>query len=337
MADCSTDGSQSGCQTFEYSNANATADMASLCNAMFWMPGCTILKLCDQHADSHYCQPMSILADVCVKDPGMSRMKGCATYNNLCKSSTVVQQCSVRAPIPHLLSTSNVTSFVRQMCQSHAMAGCEKCPVGGRCDFLQVVLKRSATTKHHDLSFNCFHSLDRYYRCMLICANPCRKCLNAQCGRKCARTTYPPGPNSAPPPSLSFPTRQLWKCFSIPATRITCYSKNGCQQPSSRTFSPFSPLSRFPSYTSTLSHFASFVTRSGGAFLLGWMLDADLAASVVPICQLKLFKMNWLRMILPDSKNRHPLLPVSCRSPRMHLLDSEWTWSWCALLLKWWS
>lgn len=146
MADCSTDGSQSGCQTFEYSNANATADMVSLCNAMFWMPGCTILKLCDQHADSHYCQPMSILADVCVKDPGMSRMKGCATYNNLCKSSTVVQQCSVRAPIPHLLSTSNVTSFVRQMCQSHAMAGCEKCPVGGRCDFLQVVLKRSATT-----------------------------------------------------------------------------------------------------------------------------------------------------------------------------------------------
>lgn len=144
--ECVTDPTPSHCTAYTYPDANATADMDSLCRSMGFMSGCTIESLCasDAHQGDPYCQPFSILADVCAGDmPGMS---GCARYVSMCHPETsVVAQCDELPPIPGLPTTSQANDAIKSMCGQHSMPGCEECPLSSPgfmdCDLLSVYSK----------------------------------------------------------------------------------------------------------------------------------------------------------------------------------------------------
>lgn len=73
--------SMANCTAYMYPTANATEDITSLCTAMPFMTGCSLGKICtaggkaaQELSDKGYCNPLSLIADTCVSDTGMSRM-----------------------------------------------------------------------------------------------------------------------------------------------------------------------------------------------------------------------------------------------------------------------
>jgi hypothetical protein len=115
--------SMANCASYQYPAGNATADLVSLCTAMPFMTGCSIGNICGTTTASAnalrsngYCEPMSLLADTCVSDTGMSRMVGCRNYNSMCNMTTsVVAACAANKPIPNLPTTMQV-SVCRAVC-----------------------------------------------------------------------------------------------------------------------------------------------------------------------------------------------------------------------------
>ena len=81
------------------------------------MTGCSIGTICNSTTASAtalrnqgYCEPMSLIADTCVSDTGMSRMAGCRNYNSMCNVTTsVVAACSANKPLPNLPTTMQVS------------------------------------------------------------------------------------------------------------------------------------------------------------------------------------------------------------------------------------
>ena len=104
------------CASYIYSEANITADLTSLCNAMGFMPGCTIWAKCKAPPNgvssvstrTDTCDGFSLLATVCKHDTGMSRMSGCRNYNALCNSTSLVPQCIQKTGLAHVPSTEMV-------------------------------------------------------------------------------------------------------------------------------------------------------------------------------------------------------------------------------------
>lgn len=127
---CIVDSSAASCTAYSYPDASSSADVANLCDMMPNMVGCSILSMCSNgtiSSKSKYCHPFSILADICAADTGMSAMRGCYNYNALCKSGSVVAQCSSSHPVPGLPTTFSAEQQTISMCKQMSMTGCATC------------------------------------------------------------------------------------------------------------------------------------------------------------------------------------------------------------------
>jgi hypothetical protein len=113
---------------------DAAKDIGFLCLKMPAMCSCEVWTGCQSKDNSgHYCDPFSVLADVCVPD-GMAEMSGCSSYNKLCVQNSTVQQCHSDAAMPNFLPTSKAKSAILSMCSSMGgMPGCDECTKGGKC------------------------------------------------------------------------------------------------------------------------------------------------------------------------------------------------------------
>lgn len=136
--------SMPNCTDYTYPTSNATADITSLCNAMPFMTGCSISNICATGGSSSlalqsggYCNPISLLADTCKSDTGMSKMSGCKSYNSMCNmtAGSVVSACTKYPPVPGLPTTMAVNAAVKSICTEMSMSGCEKCSWAGNVTF----------------------------------------------------------------------------------------------------------------------------------------------------------------------------------------------------------
>ncbi|KAI8849065.1 Ctr copper transporter family-domain-containing protein [Chytridium lagenaria] len=139
---CYDDPSQLICEGFEIPLRNATLSVTNLCNAMDWMPGCTVRDACYEdsrlNATAEFCHPVSVLADICSRD--MPRMRGCSSYGKLCKQGSRVRQCADHLPLPYIPTTKESLELVHSICDEMNHSGCELCVAGSAkpCDSLTV-------------------------------------------------------------------------------------------------------------------------------------------------------------------------------------------------------
>ncbi|KAJ3113548.1 hypothetical protein HDU96_003285 [Phlyctochytrium bullatum] len=142
MASCYDDPTVDACEDFEIPADNATLAVTNLCRAMDWMPGCRVAEVCrndrNLNATAKFCRPVAVLSDICAFD--MPRMRGCATYQKVCKPGTKVKQCSRDLPLPYIPTTSETLSLVRSICDEMDHTGCEQCVAGSGkpCDAFTV-------------------------------------------------------------------------------------------------------------------------------------------------------------------------------------------------------
>ncbi|KAJ3088016.1 hypothetical protein HK102_009772 [Quaeritorhiza haematococci] len=130
---CIANPQNASCANYVYPTANITADLTDLCTQMSFMPGCSVKTMCEQAslnksdvATKPYCQPFSVLANVCAKD--MPRMRGCRNYSAMCAQNSTVAQCTQSPAIANIPTTNVARDQVRSICTSMPkMAGCEKC------------------------------------------------------------------------------------------------------------------------------------------------------------------------------------------------------------------
>jgi len=134
------------CSTYTYPSSNITSDITDLCQAMFYMPGCTINNVCltGAHQTDPYCEDFSVLADICEYD--MPRMGGCGPYVGLCGlPNSTVGQCDAFPSIPGLPTTDQANTAIKSMCGQHYMEGCNDCDTSQtgfmQCDLLAVYSK----------------------------------------------------------------------------------------------------------------------------------------------------------------------------------------------------
>ncbi|TPX62250.1 hypothetical protein PhCBS80983_g00450 [Powellomyces hirtus] len=142
---CPTTPQDPGCAAFRLSDANATAALDSLCAQMDGMPGCSIRKQCAAANPAAaaipdpYCNPMSLLADICHVD--MPTMADCKPYVSMCGSASTAStslnlQCKepTSAPIPALLTSKAATQNIHSICTEMSMPGCEACTINSPTD-----------------------------------------------------------------------------------------------------------------------------------------------------------------------------------------------------------
>jgi hypothetical protein len=138
--DCVANPTSPLCANYNWPAANASDSIGSLCEMMPWMNGCTVRRLCASGAvdSAQFCSPYSLVADVCVADPGMSRMHGCGAMNALCHgpNGTVVKQCSSDTfkPLVSIPGSMETRQAVLDMCAHMSMPGCDKCTSATACD-----------------------------------------------------------------------------------------------------------------------------------------------------------------------------------------------------------
>ncbi|KAL7747493.1 hypothetical protein RI367_007085 [Sorochytrium milnesiophthora] len=130
--DCIASPSDPSCSSFVYPTDKASADVASLCAAMPYMPGCSVDKLCSSGSTQgmgSYCDKFSVIQDVCVSDPGMSMMKGCMSFNMMCPkgNATEVKQCTANGPVPGIPGTKQTWDEIQSVCKEMTMDGCDAC------------------------------------------------------------------------------------------------------------------------------------------------------------------------------------------------------------------
>lgn len=123
---CYADPTAAACAGFRQADDVSAADIATLCDAMSDMVGCTLWRSCQANTSAgSYCAPFSVLADMCLDMPSM---KGCEGYKALCAApGTVVRQCTTEGPIPQVLRTSQTADSILEMCSTHTMEGCQEC------------------------------------------------------------------------------------------------------------------------------------------------------------------------------------------------------------------
>lgn len=129
---CYADPSQPDCALFGRDHPDVVADRTSLCAAMGFMVGCTLMRECTNgtaDAASPYCKGWSHVAALCTDMP---RMRGCEAWGALCgpgvANRTVVEQCSDPPPIPGVLTTQAAKDSVMAICSAEpALPGCATC------------------------------------------------------------------------------------------------------------------------------------------------------------------------------------------------------------------
>ncbi|KAG2448740.1 hypothetical protein HYH02_006094 [Chlamydomonas schloesseri] len=137
-APCVADGALPECANFSYPHTSVLADIANLCAAMDYMPGCGIWHACDAGLVSgDYCRPFTLLATICVDMPGMA---GCRSYRGLCKTGSRVPQCSLRPAIPKTPSTKESQALIDTVCSANpAPVLCESCNQIECTDYISAV------------------------------------------------------------------------------------------------------------------------------------------------------------------------------------------------------
>lgn len=133
LTGCYVDPTSPDCILFKQSNEDSLNDINVLCTAMPYMIGCSLHQACedDSNNTSGACSPFSLLSDLCLDMPGM---KGCVRYNALCGTpGSVVEQCTVEAPIGKVLLTVPTTNAILQMCSTHNMPKCYTCTSSQNC------------------------------------------------------------------------------------------------------------------------------------------------------------------------------------------------------------
>jgi copper transporter 1 len=114
--DCINDSSNPACRDYVYPEADISKDLDSLCEDMPCMPACSLRSSCKSSGISTgYCAPMILLTDLC-KGDAMSGMDGCGNYNELCKSTSQVLQCSKFPFQKSLPTTSSSSTEIKRMC-----------------------------------------------------------------------------------------------------------------------------------------------------------------------------------------------------------------------------
>mmetsp|Transcript_18671 Transcript_18671/g.36550 ORF Transcript_18671/g.36550 Transcript_18671/m.36550 type:complete len:333 (+) Transcript_18671:36-1034(+) len=133
QSSCIHEPQNASCANYLYPSSNSTADIKSLCSMMS-MVGCEIHTLCSSGKlqSQKYCQPFSILADICAAD-GMGKMPSCSNYVSLCSKGSVVKQCATQHAIPEMVTTSIAKEDVLSMCNQMSMKGCEQCTTLTSC------------------------------------------------------------------------------------------------------------------------------------------------------------------------------------------------------------
>lgn len=144
---CYTTPSDPACASYRRSHADVMADRASLCAAMDFMVGCTLMHECqDGLADVNgtYCRPWSHVGALCMD---MSRMKGCEAWNALCGANatgSVVEMCMDPPPVPGVLTTMDAKMQISSICaEMPGMSGCSMCDTAAQwdpnCDYLSTL------------------------------------------------------------------------------------------------------------------------------------------------------------------------------------------------------
>jgi copper transporter 1 len=138
--ECVANPTSPSCANYNWPVANASNSIGSLCEMMPWMNGCSVRRLCTSGAvhSAQFCSPYSLVADVCVADPGMSHMHGCGAVNALCHgpNGTAVKQCASDAfqPLVAIPGSMDTRQAVLDMCAHMSMPGCDKCTSATACD-----------------------------------------------------------------------------------------------------------------------------------------------------------------------------------------------------------
>ena len=91
---CYADPTAAACADFWQADDVSRADIATLCDSMPTMVGCSLARSCAANVSAGpFCAPFSLLADICLDMPSM---KGCGGYLALCSTpGSVVKQCTV--------------------------------------------------------------------------------------------------------------------------------------------------------------------------------------------------------------------------------------------------
>ncbi|KAL6778020.1 CTR1 [Auxenochlorella protothecoides x Auxenochlorella symbiontica] len=129
---CYDDPTTASCTDFVQPTSITEANITVLCDSMPFMSGCTLHNMCNAGtASGTYCDPFSILADLCVDMPGMN---GCQGWVALCSASgTKVAQCTQHAAVPNLVITFDAMDQVIDMCGQMYMDGCSDCTSRTAC------------------------------------------------------------------------------------------------------------------------------------------------------------------------------------------------------------
>ncbi|KAG0232568.1 hypothetical protein BGW42_008082 [Actinomortierella wolfii] len=134
QVDCLTNSSDPSCKSYTMPPEMVKQDLDGLCQQMPYMPGCSLYKACqDAGKTDAWCQPFSLLADICNKD--MPKMRDCARYVSLCgqpanatTNRAVPDQCTSQPMISSFPTTKEASNLVIDICTEMDMAGCERCP-----------------------------------------------------------------------------------------------------------------------------------------------------------------------------------------------------------------
>ena len=136
LASCVGDPTSPACEPYVYPASQANADLDGLCTGtMATAFGCEVRVAC---ADSsgHFCEPFSILADVCVGS--MSGMSGCSNYTSMCGDGTRVHQCASTGPVPQIATGAPADAFA--VCERMPVTGCATCTSDTVCPSALSVL-----------------------------------------------------------------------------------------------------------------------------------------------------------------------------------------------------
>ncbi|KAF9157964.1 hypothetical protein DFQ26_008123 [Actinomortierella ambigua] len=134
QVDCLTNSSDPSCKSYTMPADMVKTDLDALCKQMPYMPGCSIYKSCqDMGKTDEWCQPLSLLADVCAKD--MPSMRDCSHYVSMCgqpanatSPRAVPDECKTQPMVDSLPTTKEASNLVIDICTEMDMAGCERCP-----------------------------------------------------------------------------------------------------------------------------------------------------------------------------------------------------------------
>ncbi|ORY05660.1 Ctr-domain-containing protein [Basidiobolus meristosporus CBS 931.73] len=164
---CYTDPSNANCADFQMDAATLNASIQSLCNAMPYMPGCSVNNLCNAtttYSSKPWCSKMSIVADVCQTD--MPKMSGCKAWVSLCGNSTsVVKQCKSEPEIPNIPTTAEASGFITSICTEMNMPGCEKCKSSSGMSKRQMDMSGSQTCDYLSVYSDLCKSMPNMSQC----------------------------------------------------------------------------------------------------------------------------------------------------------------------------